>query len=1264
MKARSISLLIVMTTVLAVIASDLTPPLQAQNESISIHLLAAEFDPGQGQTPNFPAGFAYSTKELGLMTRDRAGYYLVQFQGPVEQSWKDEITKLGVEILEYIPDYAFKVRMTSDVAQKLTGLKSVRWVGVFEPAYKLSSELLPVMTQKTSDLKSAPQIYRVYVEHGANVESVGKTIAALGLQVVGVDGNRLLVVAGPDRLAALTQILDVAWIETFKLPKAYSQPDSSGHPNEYGGGNIMGAATANANGYDGSTQTVAVADTGLGGGTTTTAHRDIPSSRITAIYNWAGSNSPGCYTITDDGAVDVDSGHGTHVTGSVLSGGGTSGEGKGTAPAAHLIFQAVENWVTFTGSCASSYSNGYYLMGLPTDEGTLFQQAYDAGARIHSNSWGSDTAGAYDADSVYVDTWTWSHKDSTVLFAAGNAGIDSNSDGIIDNGSVGSPGTAKNAVTIGASENDRQGHYECDTSLTYQTCTGQNSIPTYGASWPSDYPANPIKNDPQAGNAQQMAAFSSRGPAADGRIKPDVVAPGSWILSTYSDMYQQGYDSSPNPRNSAWQYQGYGMPRSQYYKYLSGTSMATPLSAGGSAVVRDYYKEAKGIDASAALIKATLINSAVDLLDENNDGVNDNDYPIPNNHEGWGLINLANATDGTYQYVDQASGLSTGGSTSYQYTVSSSATPFKVTLAWTDYPGSASASTTLVNNLNVVVTSPSGTTYRGNVFSGGWSTTGGSADTKNNVENVYIQSPAAGTWTVTVSGANVPNGPQPYALVVDGEFGTGPTPTYTTTPPTPTFTATPFGNMLQNGVPVTNLSGSQNSQTNFTMNVPAGASNLSFVTSGGTGDVDLYVRFGAAPTLSTYDCRPYTSGNSETCSFASPQVGTYYVMLVGYASYSGVSLVGSYQTTGPTPTFTPTSTPSRTPTATNTATATSTRTPTPTPSRTGTATNTPTPTFTATPFGNVLQNGVPVANLSGSQNSQTNFTMNVPSGASNLSFVISGGTGDADLYVRFGAAPTTSTYDCRPYLSGNNETCSFASPQVGTYYVMLVGYSSYTGVSLVGSYQTTGPTPTFTPTPTPSSCPNASGGYCRTDTETRAWIAGTTNQSITGDDTTKSVALPFNFTFAGTSYSSVNVSSNGNAHFGTASNAYNNVAIPNTSTPNALIAALWDDLSPNNGGAIYTGVSGTAPNRTFVIEWRGVPRYNAGTNGATFEIQLDETTNQIWIVYQDTDFGNASYNAGASATSGVENAAGSAGNQYSFNQAVLTANKVLHFWPQ
>ncbi|HEX4954240.1 MAG TPA: pre-peptidase C-terminal domain-containing protein [Thermoanaerobaculia bacterium] len=104
------------------------------------------------------------------------------------------------------------------------------------------------------------------------------------------------------------------------------------------------------------------------------------------------------------------------------------------------------------------------------------------------------------------------------------------------------------------------------------------------------------------------------------------------------------------------------------------------------------------------------------------------------------------------------------------------------------------------------------------------------------------------------------------------------------------------GNVLTNGVPVTGISGASGSQQFWTMSVPAGASNLQFQTSGGTGDADLYVRFGSAPTLTTYDCRPYTGGNAETCTFATPSAGTWHVMLNGYSAYSGVTLVGSYST--------------------------------------------------------------------------------------------------------------------------------------------------------------------------------------------------------------------------------------------------------------------------------------------------------------------------------------------------------------------------------
>ncbi|MCL1634416.1 M20/M25/M40 family metallo-hydrolase [Luteimonas sp. SX5] len=106
--------------------------------------------------------------------------------------------------------------------------------------------------------------------------------------------------------------------------------------------------------------------------------------------------------------------------------------------------------------------------------------------------------------------------------------------------------------------------------------------------------------------------------------------------------------------------------------------------------------------------------------------------------------------------------------------------------------------------------------------------------------------------------------------------------------------------------------------------------------------------------------------------------------------------------------------------------------------------------------GNVLSKGVPVTGLAATTGNALNYTMVVPAGATNLSFAISGGSGDADMYVRFGSAPTDTAYDCRPYRSGNAETCTFAAPQAGTYHVRLKAYSSFSGVSLVGDYATGG----------------------------------------------------------------------------------------------------------------------------------------------------------------------------------------------------------------
>ncbi len=768
---RSNKFYLVTATILMVLM--IATPSFAQKNAARIRFGKIEFAPAWGGKPMIPPGLAISGYQQGVR-----GYYILQFPGPIREAWKKQVIETGAEILDYIPDFAFKVRMTPEEALKVKELESVTWVGLYQPAYKLSPDLK----------RNGTHMYTVRIERSADVEAAKVAIAKSGAKVVRHKGNILKVTADSTQLEAIARVLDVAWIQNFMMWEKH---------NEYAAGEILGSSTANANGYDGSDQIIGIADTGLGGGTKDTAHLDLPQSRIKAIRVWTRAHFPQCIDffcycveeILSNGAEDRDSGHGTHTTLSALGDGGPSEEGRGTAPGAQLIFQAVEDFVHYypgpgyegsidTEFCEWLYDvkSGYYLSGIPSNIAELFQQAYNEGARIHSNSWGSNAMGAYTVDSRNADKFIWDlqDKDMTITYSAGNRGIDANGDGVIDSDSIGSPATAKNVITVGASENERD-NYLCDDTLEMGRCDGDNQpLFTYGQAWPGDFPATPINGDPTAGNKEQMAAFSGRGPTNDGRIKPDLVAPGTFVLSGYSDLYQEGYDPSPNPQNSAWQYDGWSEPYSQYYKYMGGTSMSSPLVAGAAAVVRDFYQETDGHSASAALVKATLINSAHDLEDENNDGANDNDFPIPNVHEGWGRVDLANATDGSHQYVDNTIGLYTEGgqqqgSSTHYYSVVPNG-PFKVTLVWSDYPSATGVSKNLVNDLDLKVTSPEGTIYLGNVFSGGWSNGGGTQDRTNNVENVYVLSPEEGTWTVEVKGFNVPYGPQPFALVVDGTF--------------------------------------------------------------------------------------------------------------------------------------------------------------------------------------------------------------------------------------------------------------------------------------------------------------------------------------------------------------------------------------------------------------------------------------------------------------------------------------------------------------
>lgn len=201
---------------------------------------------------------------------------------------------------------------------------------------------------------------------------------------------------------------------------------------------------------------------------------------------------------------------------------------------------------------------------------------------------------------------------------------------------------------------------------------------------------------------------------------------------------------------------------------------------------------------------------------------------------------------------------------------------------------------------------------------------------------------------------------------------------------------------LANGVALTGLSGAANSAScAYPIAVPAGATNFKVEMSGGTGDADLYVKADSVPTASVYDCRPYLGGNVETCNFTPPSAGgVYYIVVRAFAAYSGVSLKASF-TVGATYKF---------------------------------------------------------ANLSGAASSSAQLWSYPATAGHAVTFTIApnaaGSTGDADLYVKFGSAPTVSVFDCRPYTSSSTERCTLTPTSSGVYYVSLRGYSAYTGVDL------------------------------------------------------------------------------------------------------------------------------------------------------------------------------------------------------------------------
>jgi hypothetical protein len=667
----------------------------------------------------------------------------VQFVGPIKSAWLKAVRKAGGTPRAPYENFAYVVRATDRQRAEIAALPFVRWVGHLPHRARLAPGLaVPVKGRARAGLprtRKRPGVFTVEFFGPEDLSAGVPAVRKLGFKVLSSDPKaRVAIVesaaASSRKLERLSAVHGVRAIRERSLKR----------PSNNVAAGIMGTARSLAThslGLSGKGETIAVCDTGLDTGEPTGIHPDfagrvawIKSYPITPDFNAYIKNPGG-----NDGAADFDSGHGTHVAGSVLGSGaasqglaGTGGPIRGLAHAARLVFQAVEQELQWKNPADAQYYGRYLLAGIPADLGTLFADAYRKGARIHSNSWGGGDPGEYDEQSEQLDRFVWKRRTFCVLVAAGNDGTDADGDGKINPMSVTSPATAKNCITVGACENRRPGF----------------NSETYGKWWPRDYPVAPYRNDPMANDSAQVVAFSSRGPTRDGRSKPDVVAPGTFILSTRSTQIAAN--------NQAWA----AFPPSKLYFHMGGTSMATPLAAGAVGLIREYLRRHKRVRSpSAALLKATLILGAQRLAG----------YAaaeaVLDGQQGFGRVDvdavLAPARPATTAIRDVKPGLRTGDLRRYALKVKSNQAGLRVVLAYSDYPGPA-----LVNNLNLIVTDPNGVRHVGN--QDGASLT---MDASNNVEVVQVRRPVAGDWTIEVVGSNVPQGPQPFALVWQAHLG-------------------------------------------------------------------------------------------------------------------------------------------------------------------------------------------------------------------------------------------------------------------------------------------------------------------------------------------------------------------------------------------------------------------------------------------------------------------------------------------------------------
>lgn len=653
--------------------------------------------------------------------------WIVQFKKHITANDKKSLVRAGFKIYSYIPEDALILRGPATAALILKQNPHVQTVIEFQPLMKVSSSFGTLSTLT----EAAKETFVVSIFEAQENQNISQKISSISKEILvqKTTGTSLVVTSARSFLKAIAAIAGVEHIQPFvqieplhEILTAEDGDDS--HASTAGdysditgfetGTKVMNFEAAWTKGYAGQNQVVGMADTGLDSGDANAIHTDFTGAIVSG------------YAVGMFGKTWADPmGHGTHVAGSVLGRGiASGGKLKGGAHAAKIVAQGM--WSPILNN-----------LSVPTDLGKMFSQAYADGARIHTNSWGgAATPGEYEKMASTVDQVMFEKQDLLIIFAAGNSGVDKNRDGRIDANSLGIPATAKNALTVGASEN------------LISVGGNQKKIGELKSS-KDNWPVPPITDSTMSDNSHGIAMFSSRGPTSDGRIKPDIMAPGTNILSARSHQ--------PTAEVLWGEY-------NKDYVWSGGTSMATPLTAGAAAVTRQFLIEKLHQEKpTAALLKAYLLHTATEMFpgQYGEVGASQGQEILtlrPNSDEGYGLVNLAQVVGlptvaGSLVLVDSKSGVATGEISTTNFKVTK-AGHLMVNLVWTDAPGSPNAGKALVNDLSLEVTLPDGKVL--------------SVDDQTN-NHAFIQTDvAAGEITIKVKGSNVPmglNGKQPFALV-------------------------------------------------------------------------------------------------------------------------------------------------------------------------------------------------------------------------------------------------------------------------------------------------------------------------------------------------------------------------------------------------------------------------------------------------------------------------------------------------------------------